>query len=111
MRLAWMGTIMKKSDYDGTAIYFEDEEKSINQLYVISQGSNDPGDWLYNAIGLFQGKDASQAMAHKSMHINFTILMTIFIEKSIKTSIYLEQTKTPSTPFLLINSNSSPSST
>ncbi|WP_443732093.1 hypothetical protein, partial [Shouchella clausii] len=21
-----------------------------------SQGSNDPGDWLYNAIGLFQGK-------------------------------------------------------
>ncbi len=137
-----------ESDYDGTAIYFEDEEKSINQLYVISQGSNDPGDWLYNAIGLFQGKDASQAidadtfvdeakkafnvsdkevltvglghslltrftglMAHKSMHINFTILMTIFIEKSIKTSIYLEQTKTPSTPFLLINSNSSPSST
>ncbi len=51
-----------ESDYDGTAIYFENEEKSVNQLYVISQGSNDQGDWLYNAIGLFQGKDVSQAI-------------------------------------------------
>ncbi|WP_346243579.1 DUF6792 domain-containing protein [Shouchella clausii] len=51
-----------KSDYDGTAIYFENEKKGIRQLYVVSQGSNDSGDWLYNAIGLFQGKDASQAM-------------------------------------------------
>ncbi|MBU8595580.1 hypothetical protein P5F80_18020 [Shouchella clausii] len=51
-----------KSEYDGTAVYFENEEIGISQLYVVSQGSNDSGDWLYNAIGLFQGKDASQAM-------------------------------------------------
>lgn len=51
-----------KSGYDGTSIYFENKEKGISQLYVISQGSNDSDDWLYNAIGLFQGKDTSQAI-------------------------------------------------
>ncbi|GIN13475.1 hypothetical protein J26TS2_33420 [Shouchella clausii] len=50
-----------KSDYDGTAVYFHNEEKKIYQLYIISQGSNDSGDWAYNGFGLFQGRDVSQA--------------------------------------------------
>ncbi|MCM3314421.1 DUF6792 domain-containing protein [Bacillus sp. FSL K6-6483] len=80
-----------ESDYDGTAIYFEDEEKSINQLYVISQGSNDPGDWLYNAIGLFQGKDASQAIdadtfvdeAKKAFNVSDKEVLTVGLGHSL----------------------------
>ncbi|PAE87493.1 DUF6792 domain-containing protein, partial [Shouchella clausii] len=79
-----------ESDYDG-AIYFEDEEKSINQLYVISQGSNDPGDWLYNAIGLFQGKDASQAIdadtfvdeAKKAFNVSDKEVLTVGLGHSL----------------------------
>ncbi|PAD40978.1 hypothetical protein CHH54_19660, partial [Bacillus sp. 7520-S] len=80
-----------ESDYDGTAIYFENEEKSINQLYVISQGSNDPGDWLYNAIGLFQGKDASQAIdtdtfvdeAKKALNVGDKEVLTVGLGHSL----------------------------
>ncbi|KKI88306.1 DUF6792 domain-containing protein [Shouchella clausii] len=80
-----------ESDYDGTAIYFENEEKSINQLYVISQGSNDPGDWLYNAIGLFQGKDASQAIdadtfvdeAKKAFNVGDAEVLTVGLGHSL----------------------------
>ncbi|WP_144558137.1 DUF6792 domain-containing protein [Shouchella miscanthi] len=80
-----------ESDYDGTAIYFENEEKNINQLYVISQGSNDQGDWLYNAIGLFQGKDASQAIdtdtfvdeAKRAFNINDEEMLTVGLGHSL----------------------------
>src|SRR5690625_2305483 len=36
------------SGYDGTALHFHSEENNINEVYVISQGTQDLDDWLYN---------------------------------------------------------------
>src|SRR5690625_3128080 len=53
--------------FNGTIIHFLDEEKGINQTYTIPRGSEKgdqetgrPDDWLYNIMGVFLGKDASQ---------------------------------------------------
>jgi hypothetical protein len=51
---------IRNSGYDGTAIYIEDKENKVNQLHIISQGSQEQEDWLYNGFGLFLGMDYSQ---------------------------------------------------
>lgn len=55
------------SGFDGTAIHFYDEEKGINQAYIITRGSEasekdtwKPLDWFYNTFGIFVGQDKSQ---------------------------------------------------
>ncbi|MCJ0932020.1 hypothetical protein MST22_12735 [Virgibacillus halodenitrificans] len=49
------------SDYNGTAVYFHSKEKDINELYIISQGTQDGADWEYNLKAMFAGKDFTQA--------------------------------------------------
>ncbi|MDO6657788.1 DUF6792 domain-containing protein [Anaerobacillus sp. 1_MG-2023] len=49
------------SGYDGTAIHFKSKENDINEIYVISQGSQGNDDWTYNIKAMFAGKDYSQA--------------------------------------------------
>lgn len=51
------------SGYDGTAIHLHSEENEINEIYVISQGSQSLKDWEYNIKSMFAGKDFSQAIA------------------------------------------------
>lgn len=58
-------TSVRKSGYDGTAIYIKDDKQHINQLHVISEGSADNEDWSYNFFGLFLGIDESQYQATK----------------------------------------------
>ncbi|WLR61489.1 DUF6792 domain-containing protein [Guptibacillus hwajinpoensis] len=49
------------SGYDGTAIHFTSEEYNINEVYVISQGSQGNDDWKYNIKAMLAGKDIAQA--------------------------------------------------
>ncbi|MFC4024368.1 DUF6792 domain-containing protein [Oceanobacillus longus] len=49
------------SGYDGTALYFYSEENYINEVYVISQGTQDMVDWEYNLEAMFAGLNYSQA--------------------------------------------------
>lgn len=56
--------------FDGTIIHIYDEKKGINQTYTITRGSEHaeedgwrPSDWIYNVMGIFVGKDASQYRA------------------------------------------------
>ncbi len=64
-----LDTNITSSGYDGTAIYIEDKSNEINQLHIISQGSQEKEDWIYNGFGLFLGIDDSQYEAAK----HFTI--------------------------------------
>ncbi|MFJ5770916.1 DUF6792 domain-containing protein [Psychrobacillus sp. NPDC093180] len=50
-----------QSGYDGTAIYFQTEGKENDQLYILSQGSQQSKDWEYNMNAMLAGQDASQA--------------------------------------------------
>ncbi|MBA4536361.1 hypothetical protein H1Z61_04190 [Bacillus aquiflavi] len=50
----------RQSGYDGTAIFFSNEKENIQQLYIVSQGSQDLVDWLYNLFGIYGGQDGSQ---------------------------------------------------
>lgn len=52
-----------KSGYDGTAIYFKTEGKENDQLYILSQGSQQAKDWEYNMNAMLAGQDATQAYA------------------------------------------------
>lgn len=54
---------IKQSAYDGTAIHINDKMHNIDQLHIISEGSADYGDWLYNGFGLFLGMDDNQYKA------------------------------------------------
>ncbi|WP_405100049.1 DUF6792 domain-containing protein [Oceanobacillus sp. FSL H7-0719] len=54
---------IKDSGYDGTAVHFYSEKEGINELYVISQGTQDVKDWEYNIKAMFAGLDSSQAEA------------------------------------------------
>ncbi|MDE5052468.1 hypothetical protein NDK25_09380 [Niallia taxi] len=47
-----LDTNITSSGYDGTAIYIEDKSNQINQLHIISQGSQEKEDWIYNGFGL-----------------------------------------------------------
>lgn len=60
---------VKRSGYDGTAIYIQDKTHDTNQLQIISQGSADNEDWVYNFSGLFLGMDDSQYKATKEFTI------------------------------------------
>ncbi|MBZ5216478.1 hypothetical protein HU186_19330 [Bacillus paralicheniformis] len=60
---------VKSSGYDGTAIYIQDKTHDTNQLQIISQGSADNEDWVYNFSGLFLGMDDSQYKATKEFTI------------------------------------------
>lgn len=52
-----------QSGYDGTAIYFKTEGKENDQLYILSQGSQQAKDWEYNMNAMLAGQDTSQAYA------------------------------------------------
>lgn len=52
-----------QSGYDGTAIYFKTEGKENNQLYILSQGSQQAKDWEYNMNAMLAGQDATQTYA------------------------------------------------
>lgn len=55
-----------ESGYDGTAIYFHSDENDVNEIYVISQGTQGLKDWDYNFKSMFAGIDYSQALdTHK----------------------------------------------
>ena len=54
---------IKDSGYDGTAVHFYSKKEGINELYVISQGTQDMKDWEYNIKVMFAGLDYSQAKA------------------------------------------------
>ncbi|WP_085992901.1 DUF6792 domain-containing protein [Oceanobacillus senegalensis] len=51
------------SGYDGTAIQFVSKEQEINEVYIISQGTQDMVDWQYNMKAMFAGLDYSQTRA------------------------------------------------
>lgn len=53
------------SGYDGSAIHFISKDNNINEVYIVSKGSQDWADWNYNIQGLFAGMDYSQAEATK----------------------------------------------
>ncbi|MEC5422973.1 hypothetical protein QGM71_05605 [Virgibacillus sp. C22-A2] len=50
-----------QSGYDGTAVYFHSKENNIDELYIISQGTQDTVDWNYNLQAMFAGLNISQA--------------------------------------------------
>ncbi|TSB45729.1 DUF6792 domain-containing protein [Alkalicoccobacillus porphyridii] len=75
------------SSYDGTAIHFLNEEKGIDQLYIISQGSNDSGDWSYNGYGLFLGRDASQAHDTNAFLYEAQEKLDVDVENSLAISL------------------------
>ncbi|ASN07410.1 hypothetical protein CFK40_14210 [Virgibacillus necropolis] len=52
-----------ESGYDGTAIHFSSKKNNINEVYVISQGSQGKEDWVYNVKAMFAGKEYRQASA------------------------------------------------
>lgn len=54
---------IQDSGYDGTAVHFYSENEGINELYVISQGTQDLKDWEYNIKAMFAGLDYAQARA------------------------------------------------
>lgn len=49
------------SGYDGTAIYFKTGATEKNQLYIISQGSQQMRDWEYNIESMLAGMSSKQA--------------------------------------------------
>lgn len=49
------------SDYNGTAIHID--TGIHEEMYVISQGTSDTNDWLYNLKSMLAGKTADQAKA------------------------------------------------
>lgn len=49
------------SSYDGTAIQFYSKQQDINEVYIVSQGTTDTDDWLYNIRAMQVGKDTNQA--------------------------------------------------
>ncbi|OZT13660.1 hypothetical protein CHN50_03545 [Priestia aryabhattai] len=49
------------SSYDGTAIHIYSKEQDVNEMYVVSQGTTDTDDWLYNLRAMQAGIDTSQA--------------------------------------------------
>lgn len=51
------------SGYDGTAIHFQSKENNIDEVYVISQGTQGSKDWKYNMKAMLAGQDISQANA------------------------------------------------
>ncbi|MEB3751131.1 hypothetical protein EP10_001972 [Geobacillus icigianus] len=74
------------SGFDGTAIHFYDEQKGINQLYIITRGSEmrekdtwRPLDWAYNIFGIFAGAGKSQYREAA----RFEKLVTKAIEKKV----------------------------
>src|SRR5699024_11041926 len=57
------------SGYQGTAIYFHSEENNIDEVYVISQGTQEAEDWEYNIKAMLAGQDATQAKGtYKFVH-------------------------------------------
>lgn len=50
-----------QSGYDGTAIHFYSDKNEVNEVYVISQGTQDMVDWDYNIRSMLAGMDHSQA--------------------------------------------------
>ncbi|GGK09524.1 hypothetical protein GCM10007063_35000 [Lentibacillus kapialis] len=52
-----------KSGYDGTAIHFKSKENGIDEVYIISQGSQGGEDWEYNIKAMLAGQDIGQAEA------------------------------------------------
>src|SRR5690625_2299086 len=81
--------------FNGTIIHFFDEQEGINQTYTIPRGSEKgdqetgrPDDWLYNMMGIFLGKDASQYNAAKEFDqkVRKAILKELK-EKSSKTKL------------------------
>ncbi|MED4591133.1 DUF6792 domain-containing protein [Priestia flexa] len=51
----------ENSSYDGTAIHIYSKEQDVNEMYVISQGTTDANDWLYNIRAMQAGVDTAQA--------------------------------------------------
>ncbi|MBN8208899.1 hypothetical protein JI666_09095 [Bacillus sp. NTK071] len=49
-----------ESGYNGTAISLTND-KGLNEIYLISQGTTDDIDWEYNFTGIFAGKSITQA--------------------------------------------------
>lgn len=49
------------SSYDGTAIHIYSKEQDVNEMYVVSQGTTDADDWLYNIRAMHAGLDTNQA--------------------------------------------------
>src|SRR5699024_1214159 len=47
--------------YEGTAIRFYSKEKDIDEMYVISQGTQGTEDWDYNVKAMLAGQDVAQA--------------------------------------------------
>lgn len=54
---------INQSSYDGTAFYINNGK--TEEVYVISQGTQDINDWEYNLKALFAGNIADQAIATK----------------------------------------------
>src|SRR5699024_4846606 len=50
-----------ESGYDGTAFHFISEENNINEVYIISQGSQGIEDWSYNIEAMLAGLNYTQA--------------------------------------------------
>lgn len=83
----------KDSGFDGTIIHFYDEKKHINEVYTIARGSENeeqirggskrsPLDWLYNAFGIFVGKNSEQYREAST----FSTIVHDKIEKKMKNS-------------------------
>ncbi|MFJ6413698.1 DUF6792 domain-containing protein [Terribacillus saccharophilus] len=53
--------LVKESGYDGTAVYINNGDKQ--EVYVISEGTQDLDDWIYNIKAMLAGKSADQAIA------------------------------------------------
>src|SRR5699024_5769896 len=49
------------SGYEGTAVYFHSKENNIDEVYVISQGTQNAEDWEYNIKAMLAGQDTAQA--------------------------------------------------
>src|SRR5699024_8250315 len=63
---------MKNDDsgYDGTAIHFCDEKYGINEVYIVSQGSQDGVDWSYNIESMLAGQTIAQAEATQDFTVD-----------------------------------------
>lgn len=70
------------SGYDGTALHFYSEENNINEVYVISQGTQDLDDWLYNIEAMMAGKSIDQAEATHDFTIEALEEFNIAVDKN-----------------------------
>ncbi|PAD21165.1 DUF6792 domain-containing protein [Terribacillus saccharophilus] len=52
---------ISESGYNGTAVYIDTGDSQ--ELFIVSQGSQDTVDWLYNIKAMFAGRSISQALA------------------------------------------------